>query len=91
MQRTEQFVYKTWHLLFNFWGTANKLVIPELELRVLDQFNECDKQTPRMRAIDYQPFKQNPRYLLLDGFGVGLRKQVQQSTAEVMSVAVGIA
>lgn len=66
-------------------------MIPELELWVLDKFNERDEQTPRMRAIDYEPFKQNPRYLLLDGFSVGLRKQVQQSTTEVMCVAVGIA
>ena len=65
------------HSLFDLRGTANKLVIPELELWVLDQFNEGDKQTPRMRAIDYQPFKQNPCYLLLDGFSVGLRKQVE--------------
>lgn len=69
----------------------HKLVMPELELRVLDKFNECDEKTPRMWSVDDEAFQQDTCDLLLDGLGVRLGKQVEQSAAEVMCVTVGIA
>ena len=37
----------------------NEFMIPKLELRILDKFNEGDKQSPRMRPVDYQSLQQN--------------------------------
>lgn len=79
------------NVLLNFRSTVHELVMPELELRVFDEFNEGDEKTPRVRSVDDQPLQQDARYLLLDCLRVGLGKQVQQSAAEVVCVAVGIA
>jgi len=65
--------------------------MPELELRVLDEFNERDKQTPRVRSVDNQPLQQHTRYLLLNRLRVRLGKQVQQRAAEIVRMTVGIA
>lgn len=34
---------------------------PELEGRILDQLDEGDEQTPRVRPVHYQPLQQNPK------------------------------
>jgi len=65
--------------------------MPELELWVLDEFDERDEKTPRMRSVDDEPLQQDTRDLLLDRLGVCLGKQVEQSAAEVMGVTVGVA
>jgi len=65
--------------------------MPELELRVLDEFNECDEKSPWMRSVDNEPLQQHTRDLLLDRLRVRLRKQVQQSAAEIVRVTVWIA
>lgn len=52
-------------LLFNLWCTMNEIVIPKLVTWIFDDLNECDEQTPRMRAIHNQTFKQHTCYLLL--------------------------
>ena len=42
-----------------------EIVIPELVDRILDQLDERDQQTPRMRTIDDQALEQNARDLFL--------------------------
>lgn len=37
----------------------NELVIPELELRVFDELNKRDKQTPWMRPVHNQALQKN--------------------------------
>lgn len=69
----------------------HKLVMPELELWVLDEFNERYEKTPRMRSVDDEALQQDARDLFLDRLRVCLGKQVQQSAAEVMCVTVGVA
>ena len=54
-------------ILFDFWCTVDKLMMPELELWVLDEFNEGDEKTPRMRSVNNQPLQQDASDLLLDG------------------------
>lgn len=65
--------------------------MPELELRVLDELDEGDEKTPRMRSVDNEPLQQHTCDLLLDRFRVRLGKQVEQRAAEIVRVAVGIA
>jgi len=65
--------------------------MPELELWILDKFNESDEETPRMRSVDNESLQQHTCYLLLDGLWVCLGKQVQQRAAEVVRMTVGIA
>lgn len=43
-----------------------------------------------MRTVHNEPFQKHPGDLLLDGFGIGLGEEVQQSTGEIMRVTVGI-
>ena len=69
----------------------DKLVLPKVVCRVLDELNEGNEQSPWMRSVHYQPLKENSRNLLLNGFSIGLSKQRQQGTAEVVGVAIGIA
>ena len=38
----------------------HELVAPKFEVGVLDELDECDKETPRVRTIDDQPLQQNP-------------------------------
>ena len=78
-------------ILLNFRSAVDELVVPELELRVLDEFNEGDEETPWVRSVDNQPLQQHACYLLLYRLRVCFGKQVQQSAAEVVRVAVGIA
>ena len=79
------------NVLFNFWSAVDKLVIPELELCVLDEFNERDEKAPRMRSVDDETLQQHAGDLLLDRLRVCLGKQVQQRAAEIVRVTVGIA
>lgn len=51
---------QTGNLLFNLRGTVHKVVAPELEGRILDQLDEGDEETPRVRPVHYQPLQQNP-------------------------------
>ena len=48
------------YLLFNLGCTVHKVVFPEVVMRVLDELNECDQQSPRVRPIYYQSLKQHP-------------------------------
>jgi len=38
---------------------VHKVVTPELEGRILDQLNEGDEKTPRVRPVHNQPLQQN--------------------------------
>ena len=69
----------------------DKLVLPEVISGILDELNEGNEQSPRMRSVHYQPLQENSSDLLLNGFSIGLGKQRQQGTAEVVGVAIGIA
>lgn len=75
---------------FDFWSTVHEIVIPEFVVVVFDELNECDEKTPWMRTVHDESFQEHSSYLLLDCFGVGFSKQVQQGAAEVMRVAVGV-
>ena len=46
--------------------------------------------TPRMRTVNYEPFKKNSCDLLLNGLLVGLGKEVEQGAREVVRVAVWV-
>lgn len=48
------------NLLFNFWGTVYKFMVPELKRWIFNQLNESNKKTPRMWPIYNQPFQENP-------------------------------
>lgn len=50
----------SYYLLLYLWCTVNKLVIPELELGVLDKLNEGDEEPPGVRSVHYQSLQQNP-------------------------------
>ena len=78
-------------LLFNLWSTVDKLVLPEVVSGVLNEFNEGDEQSPRMRAVYYQPLQENSSDLLLNGFSIGLGEQREKGTTEVVGVVIGIA
>ena len=47
------------YLLFYFGCTVDELMVPEVVLVVLDQFNERNEQTPRMRPVDDQTLQKN--------------------------------
>ena len=66
-------------------------MLPEVIGRVLDELNERNEQPPRMRTIHYQPLQQNSSDLFLNRLSIGLRKEREKGTAEVVGVAVGIA
>lgn len=78
------------NLLLYLRGAVYKFVWPEFVNRILDQFNKRDEQPPRVRSVNDKPLEQHPGDLLLNGFGVCLRKQVQQTTREIVRVAVRI-
>ena len=65
-------------------------MLPEVIGRVLDELNECYEQPPGMRPVHYQPLQQNSSDLFLNSLSVGLSKEREKSTAEVVGVAVGI-
>ncbi len=44
-------------LLLDLWGTVYKIMAPELKGRVLNQLNEGDEQTPRVRPVHNQPLQ----------------------------------
>ena len=69
----------------------NKLVIPKFVACICDQLNEGDEESPGMGPDHNQPLQQNSCYLFLNHFSISLCKQWQQSTAEVVSVAIRIA
>jgi len=52
--------------IFNFRRASDEIVSPKLELRILDQLDEGDEETPRMRSVDDETLEQHPRDLLLD-------------------------
>lgn len=61
----------SYYLLLYLWCTVNKLVIPELELGVLDKLNEGDEEPPGVRSVHYQSLQQNPTtqpYILLHNY-----------------------
>lgn len=66
-------------------------MVPELVDGIFDQLNKSDQQSPRMRAVHDQSFQKYASDLLLNCLRVGLGKQMQHRTAEVVRVAVGIA
>ena len=53
----------------------NKLVLPEVISGILDELDQGNEQSPRMRSVHYQPLKENSHDLLLNGFSIGLGKQ----------------
>lgn len=59
---------------------------PELECRILDEFNESDEEPPWVWPVDNQSLKQDAGDLLLYGLGVGLREQVEKAAREVVGV-----
>lgn len=65
-------------------------MIPKIVSRVFDEFDKCNQKSPRMRAIDYQAFKQNSSDLLFNLLLIAFCKQIEQNTAEIMGVAVRI-
>lgn len=50
----------SYYLLLYLWCTVHKLMIPELELGVLDKLNEGDEEPPGVRSVYYQSLQQNP-------------------------------
>lgn len=64
---------------------------PELECRILDEFNECDEKSPRVRPVYNEPLEEYSGDLLLNGFSVCLGEQVEEAAREVVSVRVGVA
>lgn len=50
----------SYYLLLYLWCTVHKLMIPELELGVLDKLNEGDEEPPGVRSVHYQSLQQNP-------------------------------
>ncbi len=55
-------------LLLDLWGTVYKIMAPELKGRVLDQLNEGDEQTPRVRPVHNQPLQQDPAQQVSQGY-----------------------
>lgn len=60
--------------LLDLRRAMHEVVRPELVNRVLDQLDERDEKTPRVRAVHNQPLQKHPRDLLLHRLGVGLRE-----------------
>ena len=69
----------------------DKLVLPEVVGRVLDEFNERYEQAPWMGSVHYQPLQENSSDLLLNCLSVSLGKEREKGTAEVVSMAVRVA
>lgn len=63
---------------------------PKLEAWILDQFNESDQQAPWMRSVDNQSLQQDSSDLFLNRLSIGLRKEIQESTREVVSECIWI-
>jgi len=76
--------------LLDLGRTLHELVGPELERRVLDEFDEGDEESPGVGPVHNQPLQQHPGDLLLDGLSVGLAEQVEQEAGEVVGVRVGV-
>ena len=66
-------------------------MLPELEVGVVDEFYECDEETPGVWSVHDHSLQQNTRDLLLNVFRVGLCEKVEQHTAEVVGVVVRVA
>lgn len=64
---------------------------PEIVTWVLDKFDKGDQESPRVWPVHNEPLEQDSGYLFLDLLCLAFCEQVQQNTAEVVSVAVGIA
>mmetsp|Transcript_7292 Transcript_7292/g.17293 ORF Transcript_7292/g.17293 Transcript_7292/m.17293 type:complete len:211 (-) Transcript_7292:305-937(-) len=75
--------------LLDFWCTLDEWALPKIELAVLDELDECDQQSPRVRPVHNKPFQQNPRDLLFDDVAF-IQEQEEQRTAEAMSVRIGV-
>jgi hypothetical protein len=60
--------------LLNLWRARDKLVLPELEARVLDELDEGDEQAPGMRPVHNEALEEDAGDLLLNGLSVGLGK-----------------
>ena len=58
----------------------NELVLPEVISGVLDELDEGNEESPRMRSVHYQPLQENSSDLLLNGFSIGLSKQRKKGT-----------
>jgi len=59
-QRKEQHgSYWSTNLLGYFRGAVNELVIPELEVWILDKFNESDEEAPGVGSVHNQPLQQH--------------------------------
>lgn len=43
-----------------------------------------------MWSVNNESLEENPHDLLLDGFGIGLSKEIENGAAEVLGVTVGI-
>jgi len=70
---------------------VDKVVAPELEDGVLDEFNEGDEQTPGVRTVDDESLEEHASYLLLYRLSIRLRKQIEQRAVEVVRVTVWVA
>ena len=51
---------REFNLLLYFRGAVDELVRPKLVLVVLNELDEGDKKSPRMRPVHNQPLQQNP-------------------------------
>lgn len=71
----DPFIIK-YYLLLNLRCAVNELVRPEFVYRILDEFDERNEETPRMRPVDDKPLQKHPRDLLLYRFRVGFSEQV---------------
>lgn len=76
------------NLLFNLGGTVHKVMAPELEGRILDQLNEGDEKTPRVRPVHNQPLQQNP-VEQKECFYLAELKNVKSSRPELNSASPG--
>ena len=47
------------HVLFYLWRTVHKIVRPELVLMILNELDECNQQSPRMRSVYNKSFQQH--------------------------------
>ena len=65
-------------------------MVPKLEVGVVDQFDESDEQAPGVRSVHYHSLEKHPRDLLLDMLRVGLGKQIEHHTAEVVRVVIRV-
>lgn len=48
------------YILFNFWSTMYKLVVPKFVCWILYKLNKGDQKAPRMWSIYYQSLQKNP-------------------------------